>query len=68
MIRNAILGIAAAVIMFAAAATLVSTTIYSASASASHSVYGAVNKPSYLKGAIAKHCLDNHGACALVVQ
>lgn len=67
MIRNTIFGLAAAAIFIAAAGGLVSATLASTTASASHP-YVASNKPAYLKGGIAKNCLDHQGECGLIAQ
>jgi hypothetical protein len=68
MIRNTIFGVAAAAIFAAAGGALVSASLASTTASASHSGYIASNKPAYIKGGIAKNCLDNQGECGLIAR
>jgi hypothetical protein len=66
MIRKAVAGIVA-VGLFAAAAAFVTAPLTPSTASASHYAHATGGKPHYLKGGIAKNCLDSQGECASLV-
>jgi hypothetical protein len=66
MIRKAVAGIVAAG-LFTAAAAFVTAPLSPTPAAASHYSYAAGGKSHYLKGGIAKNCLDSQGECAAIV-
>lgn len=66
MIRKAVAGVVA-VGLFAAAAVFVTAPLTPTPASASHYAHTAGGKPHYLKGGVAKNCLDSQGECAAIV-
>ena len=70
MIRGTILAITTAIILAGAAAAHVPTSSATkADTTEQHGVsYKPHFKPAYVKGSIAKHCLENQGECALVVR
>jgi hypothetical protein len=69
MLRTALPGVTAAILLLAAiGATAVTAALAPNAASADHYSHAQAGKPAYFKGAILKHCLDNQGECALVVN
>lgn len=66
MTRKLVAGLVAAG-LFATATAVVTAPLAPTAASASHYASAATGKPHYLKGGIAKNCLDSQGECAGIV-
>lgn len=67
MIRYALLGIAAAFLLTAAGATVVTAAFMPNGGQNAHYGHAQAAKPAYVKGMMMKNCLDNQSECSLVV-
>lgn len=66
MTRKLVAGAVAAGLL-AAAAAFVAAPLAPTAAYASHYAHATSGKPHYLKGGIARNCLDSQGECAAIV-